>query len=72
MQPSATTKSVPLALPVRLYHDQKPIIAIFRWTALAEPVAHEKLAVKTHFCNIVIQRASFVPKFGFACFCLLG
>ncbi len=40
------------------FHDQKPIIAIFRWTVLAEPVAHEELAVKTHCYNVVIQRRS--------------
>ena len=29
------------------FHFQKRMIANFRWTALAEPVAHEKLTVKT-------------------------
>jgi len=36
------------------FHNQKPIIAIFRWKALAEPVAREKLAVKTHFYDVAM------------------
>jgi len=37
------------------FYDQKPIVAIFRWTALAEPVAHETLAKKTISCDVAIQ-----------------
>jgi len=38
------------------FHDQKTVITIFRRTALALSVAHEKLAVKTSFYNVVMQR----------------
>ena len=55
-QRSTATKSVPLALPVLLLDDQKTIITIFRWTALAEPLAHEKLAVKTSFNGATMRR----------------
>ncbi len=38
------------------FHNQKTVNTIFRRTALAEPVAHEKLDKKTSSYDIAIQR----------------